>query len=186
MLPFSLMGRRAKLGHRTKSGRLSRAYQGPARDVGTDEFQAKRAALINGSDPQLAASASGILLANEMISPEQHHAVLSYAWCHAMLYGRPWRQACPLGERTGDEAPDELVELAKEKLAAMDGLLTLEQRHALANVAVFGFVPQWFFTERLRLRGLPGDQAERAALVSGLDRLAGSTAPARSPRRGEA
>ena len=58
------MPRKRKPGHRTKSGCLSCAYIGPARDTGTREMQAKRAYLINGSDPQLAASASGILLAN--------------------------------------------------------------------------------------------------------------------------
>jgi hypothetical protein len=57
--------------------------------------------LINGSDPQLAASASGILLANSFIGRDQHAAALVYAWAHAIVYGRPWRQACPLGDKTG-------------------------------------------------------------------------------------
>jgi hypothetical protein len=45
------------------SGRLSRANKGPAREHGTPEFCAKRAYLIN-ANPQLAATSSGILLAN--------------------------------------------------------------------------------------------------------------------------
>jgi hypothetical protein len=72
------MPRRHKPGPRTKSGRPSRAYRGPARDTGTREFCAKRAYLINGSDPQLAASASGILLANGFLSRNQHAAALTY------------------------------------------------------------------------------------------------------------
>ena len=61
---------------------------------------------------------------------------------------------------------------AKEKLAEMDAKLSPEQRQAVGNVAVFGFVPQWFYTERLRLRSLPEDARERRALTSGLDALA--------------
>jgi hypothetical protein len=89
------MPRKRKPGPRTKSGRLSRSYRGPARDVGTPEFCAKRGYLINGSDPQLAATTSGVLLANHMISRDQHAAALTYALAHALTYGRPWRQACP-------------------------------------------------------------------------------------------
>ena len=54
----------------------------------------------------------------------------------------------------------------------MDAKLSPEQRHAVGNVAVFGFIPQWFYVDRLKLRSLPEDAAERAALVSGLDALA--------------
>jgi hypothetical protein len=165
------MPRKRKPGPRTKSGRLSRAYTGPARDVGTPEFCAKRAYLINGSDPQLAASASGILLANGFLNRGQHAAALTYAWAHALTYRRPWRQACPLGDRTGGGMPEDRLERAKVKLAEMDAKLSPEQRLAVANVAVFGFVPQWFYTERLRLRELPDDRAERAALLSGLEAL---------------
>ena len=67
------------------------------------------------------------------------------------------RQACPLGYRTGSAPSDErLGERAKVKLAEMDAKLTGEQRHAVGNVAVFGFIPQFLYTERLRLRSLPG------------------------------
>jgi hypothetical protein len=58
---------------------------------------------------------------------------------------------------------------ARAKLAEMDAKLSSEQRHAVGNVAVFGFIPQWFYVDRLKLRSLPEDAAERAALVSGLD-----------------
>jgi hypothetical protein len=77
---------------RTKSGRLSRSYRGPARDAGTPELQAKRAWLVNGhgADPALAASASGILLANRLITPEQFTAGMTYAKLHAMPYGKQW------------------------------------------------------------------------------------------------
>jgi hypothetical protein len=74
-------------------------------------------------------------------------------------------------------------EKLRVRLDGMHAALSPEQRQAVADVAVFNVTPNWFFVERL---GLREDRAERAALVSGLDRLAGSTAPALSPRRGEA
>jgi len=54
----------------------------------------------------------------------------------------------------------------------MDAKLSPEQRHAVGNVAVFGFISQWFYVDRLKLRSLAKDAAERAALVSGLEALA--------------
>jgi hypothetical protein len=173
MLWSALMARRRKSGYRTKKDRLSRAYKTVARDLGSPESLLKRASLINGADPQLAATASGILLANEMITREQHSAALTYSWAHAMVYHRPWRQACPLADRGGStEAPEDLVELAKEKLAAMDAALNWEQRLAVGNLAVFGWLPGWFWVSRGVGRGLASDERERAALITGLERLA--------------
>jgi hypothetical protein len=61
---------------------------------------------------------------------------------------------------------------AERRIAELNQLLTLEQRQAVGNVCVYGFVPQWFYTTRLQLRPLPQDNAEREALLSGLDALA--------------
>jgi hypothetical protein len=57
-------GRPRKEGARTKSGRLSEARKRnpELRDHGTKLFVAKRERMINGADPQLSATASGILL----------------------------------------------------------------------------------------------------------------------------
>jgi hypothetical protein len=83
-------GRPRKSGPRTKSGRASRAYKSPElRDKGTPECQSKRAYLINRADPQLAATASGILLANDHLNRDQHAAAMRYAWAHALTYGKP-------------------------------------------------------------------------------------------------
>ena len=132
-------GRKRKAGPRTKNGRLSRAYKSTQlRDEGTAEFRAKRLRLINGSDPALAASTSGILHANGFLSAGQHHAALRYAWAHAVVFGRPWRQACPLADPIGQPAPDQLVELAHRALEVMDAKLDPEQRLAVANLSVFG------------------------------------------------
>jgi hypothetical protein len=170
------MARRRKSGKRTKSGRLSRAYKHPdLRDYGTPEFAAKRNAAINGADPQLAATASGILLANGYLTQSQHHAALKYARWHSLLYGSPWATcACPLSHELahhGREPPENLLVRAKHAIDAMNARLDPDQRQAVANVAVFGFVPQWFFTIRLKLRPLPSDARERRALLEGLDAL---------------
>jgi hypothetical protein len=171
------MPRRRRPGPRTKSGRLSRATKSPElRDLGTDEGRAKRAALINGSDPQLAATASGILLANGFITQEQHVAALRYAYAHAMVFGKVWSVVCPLAwdmpRQGGDGPPEEAVTRARKRIDGWNVLLDPNQRQAVANVAVFGFVPQWFYTERLKLRPLPADDRERQALLEGLKALA--------------
>ena len=96
------MPRPRKPGPRTKSGRLSRAYKSPVlRDKGTPEAQSKRHALINGADPQLAATASWILLANGLIERDQHSAALIYARLHALVFGKPWPHVCPLAHEIG-------------------------------------------------------------------------------------
>jgi hypothetical protein len=56
---------------------------------GRPRSQAKRAYLIDGADPQLAATASGILLANGLIDRDQHAAATVYAWADALTYSRP-------------------------------------------------------------------------------------------------
>ena len=79
VLPSTAMARRRKAGSRTASGRLSRAYQGAARDTGTVELVAKKLALVNGAaDPTLSASAASILLAHDVINRDQHAAAHAY------------------------------------------------------------------------------------------------------------
>jgi hypothetical protein len=165
-------GRPRKEGPRTKSGRLSRAgTRNPElRDHGTKQLVAKREAMINGAAPELSATASGILLANGLLTTEQHTAALKYAWAHNLTFGRVWGQISPLGEKVGEPAND-MSGGAKAALARMDGKLSNEQRQAVANVSAFNFIPNWFYVERLKLRELPEDRAERAALISGLDAL---------------
>jgi hypothetical protein len=171
------MARKRKHGPRTKSGRLSRAYKHPdLRDHGTPEFVAKRSAAINGADPQLAATASGILLANGMISPEQHNAALRYARWHSVIYGSPWATcACPLSHELahhGHEPPEDLIVRAKRAIDAMNAKLDPDQRQAVANVAVFGFIPTNYYVLRCGWRAMPEDQRNWQALLSGLDAVA--------------
>jgi hypothetical protein len=165
-------GRKRKPGPRTKSGRLSPAYKDPElRDLGTREFQAKRLAIVNGADPQLAATASGILLANSLLTPQQHTAAQRYAWAHALSYGRPWIHACPLGDYVGWQMSDNMVEIAKDRLDQLDRRLTKVERLRVANIAVYGFLPMWFYASRGIGRVLPDDKRERQELLSGLDAI---------------
>lgn len=164
------MGRRRK-GPRTASGRLSRAFKGEARDTGTPEANAKRSYLINGADPALAACTSGILHANGILSRAQYDAAMRYARAHALTWGKVWPASCLLGDRTGGAAPDDVLARAKAQLEAMNALLDPAQRTAISNVAIFGYIPPWFFAERGIGRTLATDQADRAALLSGLEAI---------------
>jgi hypothetical protein len=171
------MARKRKHGPRTKSGRLSRAYKSPdLQDKGTPENQARRAYTINGADPQLAATASGILLANGFLTQDQHHAALKYARWHSLLYGSPWATcACPLSHELahhGREPPEDLIVRAKRTIDALNAKLDPDQRQAVANVAVFGFLPTQYYVLRCGWRALPEDARNWGALLSGLNALA--------------
>jgi hypothetical protein len=156
------MARPRKSGKRTKSGRLSRAYKHPdLRDKGTPENQARRAYTINGADPQLVATASGILLANKFLTQDQHHAALVYARLHALVFGKAWSYACPLSWELGSqghEPTEAMIVRAQKQLAAMNARLDVDQRQAVANVCVYGFLPMQFYVERCGMRRMPEDQ----------------------------
>ena len=105
------MARRRKSGTRTKSGRLSRAYKGPARDPGTAELQVKKLAAVNGRrDPALSATPASILFAHAVIDRDQLAAAERYRRCYPLSFGLPWRGACILGDhRTGTALPDDVI-----------------------------------------------------------------------------
>jgi hypothetical protein len=170
------MARKRKDGRRTKSGRLSRAGKPREARLGpTEENAAKMRALVNGSDPALAASAVGILFANAHLSEAQYVAAMRYSRAHAIVFGRPWAhiqdalKCMPWG---GDPPTDGQHEWAERQLDKWHAKLSLDQRQAIANVTVFGFIPTFFFVSRLRLKMLPEDIAEREALLYGLETLA--------------
>jgi hypothetical protein len=154
---------------------MARKRDPDLRDQGTPENRAKRAYTTNGCDPQLVATASGILLANNMISQEQHNAALIYARLHALVFGKAWPYACPLSWELGahgHEPGEDMIRRARDRIDALNARLTSDQRRAVANVAVYGFIPQFFYASRLKLRQLPSDERERQALLSGLAALA--------------
>jgi hypothetical protein len=170
------MPRRRKSGRRTPSGRLSRAGKPrEARIEPTAETAAKRQALVNGSDPALSASAIGVLFANAHLTEEQYIAAQRYSRAHAIVFGRLWSHVqnslgAPLPQE-GEPPSDELHAWAEHQLDKWNARLDLPQRQAIANVAVFDWIPTYLFLSKLRLKILPEDESERAALLTGLDAL---------------
>src|SRR5919106_5034066 len=91
------MARPRKSGARTKAGRLSRSYRGPARDAGTPELQRKKLALVNGAaDPSLSASAARILFAHGVLDRDQLAAADRYHRLYRRSFGLPSYGKCLL------------------------------------------------------------------------------------------
>ena len=163
------MGRRRKAGARTKSGKLSRAYKGPARDPGSHEAQAKRQALVgDANDPVLSATAPGILFANGHLDRDQYNEALEFRSLRCVLYGAPWPNVS-----YGLEIQAITLMKVKEKFDGRVAVLTDLERHVVTDVCVFDRIPNWFFVDRLKLKRLPEDSAEQATLIDGLNALLG-------------
>jgi hypothetical protein len=169
-----LMGRRRKSGPRTKSGRLSRAHATAARDHGTAEGQRNRHHLVNGAAVELAGSALTVLLANGHIDAEQARAAGAYHAVYALSFGLP----VPKGSQRLFEphAPrirsDRSLARARERFEAMARRLGRDQKAALDQLVVIGALPTWFRQVKLGRPLRPEDEAEREALISGLEKLA--------------
>jgi hypothetical protein len=161
------MPRKRKPGARTKSGRLSRAYQGPARDVGTREGMAKRLALVNGSNnDSLAYTLPDILLAHGQITVDQHRAAWQLRRARAAVFG------VPLANSAGGREPtEEQLRLNERKYERLMKLLTPDQALAVVDVAL-DLRTGWVRRAILKLPPADGDGADRRALVTGLDVLA--------------
>ena len=164
------MAKKRRPGKRTKSGRLSRAYRDPdVRDQGTHQVQAKRQAIVGESnDPNLSASAPGILHAHGYLDKHQYAEALEYRRLRCVLYGTPWPSYAE-----SSIPSDSLIESMQESFDEKVRMLNEDQRHVVTNVAVFDAIPNWFFARRLNLKILPEDVAEEKALTSGLDALLG-------------
>ena len=129
---------------RTKSGRLSRAYQTVARDNGTREVQAKRDQLINGSPVELIASSAGVLLARGLLSSEQYRAADRFARIRARVFGVPLSN----GEG-GREATEQRIARNERVYNALCRCMTAQQLVAVVDLALGGR-PVW--ARRLILR----------------------------------
>ena len=100
---------------------------------------------------------------------------MRYAHAHALVYGKVWSVVSPLARdlpQQGNEPPEDAIVRAEERIAAWNARLDPDQRQAVANLAVFGMVPPWFYSARGIGRMLATDEADRRALLTGLDRLA--------------
>jgi hypothetical protein len=170
------MARPRKSGPRTKSGRPSRAFKGPARDAGTPELQRKKLAAVNGSaDPALSCSPARILFAHGVLSRDQLAAADRYHKAYRRRFGLPDYGRSLLNDRaSGAALSDDLLERARHDLDHMVARLTAEQKLQVDNLVVSAWIPTWFYAAQGIGRALETDAAERDALLSGLEALARS------------
>jgi hypothetical protein len=168
-------GRPRKGGPRTGSGRASRAYKSPeVRDQGTPEGQARRLAMVNGSArPELASIPLDVAFARGLVTSEQHAAGLKFRAARAACFG----VLLPDREPGRGRAPDEdRVAQNERRYERMLARLSVDEQLAVVEVCALDAWPRWLMRV---LRDVPpiatADEAERADLISGLDRLANST-----------
>lgn len=140
------MAKKRSKGPRTKSGRLSRAYKGPARDDGTPELQAKRRQLVGDADPALSVSVVGRLFAWGMIDQQQYLAAQRYRQLRCALYGPPWP-----GQGTAGAPPDdEIVIRMQRAFDQMVGYLRPDEKRVVGAVCVHDEPPAPHELEPLR------------------------------------
>jgi hypothetical protein len=168
------MPRPRKSGARTRSGRLSRSYKGPARDAVTPELQRKKLALVNGAaDPALSSSAASILFAHGVFDRDQLAAADRYHKLYRRSFGMPDYGRCLLGDRSsGPAIDDDVLVHARRQLDAMVSRLTPEQKLQIDNLLVSNWLPGWFYAAQGIGRAIETDAAERDALLTGLEALA--------------
>jgi hypothetical protein len=168
-------GRKAKPGTRAPSGRLSEAAAAIPVDPGSRYAERHRLLLCNGADPVLAASALGILLANRHISRDQVRAGERYAAARAILFGlaRPVVVADHLEPYDPPVRSDGHLARIRKRFEGMIARLGPDQKRALDAIVIDGKLPPWFRLVKAGLPLRPVDEAERVALIGGLDRLVG-------------
>jgi hypothetical protein len=91
-------------------------------------------------------------------------------------YGRCLRGDGPSGSRM----PDEAFERARQQLNALVARLTPEQKLQIDNLVISNWIPTWFYVTKGIGRPLASDERDRAALLEGLDALAGVTSDRRA------
>src|SRR5438876_6131735 len=153
----------------------------PATDRGTPELQARREALVPGSDPALAEHALGIMLARSLISAEQYEAGCYYAGLYARAVAPPDLSVAALYRRLLAEAGKgrEIAESDLEKIQRLyrsgKGRLMAAGRGVAAateNIAVFGRPPRFLFAPPSRALRSEAARAEMETVLEGLSVLA--------------
>ena len=139
------------------------------RDRGTKEGQTRRLALVNGSaDESLAYTLPDILKAHDVISVDQHRAAWRLRRARAAVFGVPLQNSSG-----GREPTDERVLKLEREYDRLMKMLSPEQQLAVVDVAL-DLRPGWVRRAVLRLPPAVGDDVERAALITGLEVLAGN------------
>ena len=139
-------------------------------DRGTDEVKRLRAWYAGNGDPALTSYPLGILLANAVLTDDQHKAVCRYAWLHWAVFGRP-SVAAVSWEFTDRAVPVERDRESEErKLGEIhDAFKTTDRRcrQVLDNVAIYERLPRWMRPVNPR----PADVAESRYFLAGVTLL---------------
>ena len=139
------------------------------RDQGTWEAQQKRRMLVGETgDPNLSATAVGILHAHGHLDAHQYAEALNYRRLRCALYGPPW----PING-LGPEPSEGSLEKLRRRFNAKVRLLTEFQKIIVTDVAVFDVIPNWHYVGYLGIKSLPEDYVEKAALIGALDLMLG-------------
>jgi hypothetical protein len=109
-----------------------------------------------------------ILFAHRLITDEQRGVGHHYRILRGRLFGVPLRNA-----NGGPMPSEEKIAANEAAYGKMARRLSEDQRIAVADVAL-DIMPVWLRREVVGLELRDEDLAERAALISGLDRLAAS------------
>ncbi len=162
---------------RARRGRPPKAANDNEPDRGTAELQAKRAALAQGVAAEATENPLDLLLAHGFIDAAQHRAGWRYGSLYRRLighgqvsYGRLYQGLTGQNGRAlaARAEPDDLAAEQALFRAAQAGLRA-EGAYIAAiteRLAVFNAFPDWLLARDAR------GQRERAALVTGLKRLA--------------
>jgi hypothetical protein len=155
-------------------------FDRPSIDQGTPEQQVRRQAIAGGGDPALTEHPLGIMLARDLISPEQYEAGCQYA----MLY---YQTVAPTSVSVAAHYRRMLAEggggaeIGEESLERLQALFRLGKNRLLAagrrvstateNIAVFGR-PARFLSRSASMKLQRGaDFAELQAVLDGLSVL---------------
>lgn len=116
-------------------------------DKGTDEIKLLRQWYAGNGDPALTSYPLGILLANAVLTDDQHKAACRYAWLHWAVFGRPsvaavsWEfsdRGLPV-ERDRETEEHKLSEIHR----IFKDITGRRCRSILDNVAIYERPPRW-------------------------------------------
>ncbi len=137
------------------------------RDTGTPELRGLREWYAGDGDPNLTTYPLGILLANGVISEDQHRAGCRYAWLHWRVFGRPSVAAARIEFMDRSTGIERDCKKEERKLKAVYEELRrhpARYRQVLDGIAVYERMPKWMRPVMPR----PSDVAEAGALLAAL------------------
>ena len=157
-------GRPRKLGPREANGRLQRRR---FRDGPTPELKSLRTWYAGDGDPNLTSYPLGILLANQVISEDQHRAGCRYAWLHWRVFGRPSVAAARFEFMDRAVGTDRDCMKEERRLKAVYEELRrhpARYRRVLDGIVIYERMPRWMRPVMPR----SSDLAEAGALLAAL------------------